>query len=409
MDASRIDVIDPLGYERRGVPHEQFAWLRAHDPVHWHHDPDPRVPGFWAVTTYDEVVHVSRHPELYSSYRRLSMFTEPNEDTIELYRLMMLFMDPPQHTYQRGYVNRGFTPRMIKKLEAHVRDICHQLIDDVSPRGEAEFVRDIAAPLPLYVICELLGAPVEDRDKIFTWSNALIGFDDPDFDTSFETSAAISAEILNYAHELAELRRAAPGDDIITRLLHPDDEGRELSRDEFAMFVLLLIMAGNETTRNATAGGMLAFFEHPDQWRRLLADPALIRTAADEVVRWVSPVNMFRRTATRDTELGGKRIGAGDKVVVFYPSANRDAAIFDAPDTFDVGRTPNPHIGFGGGGPHFCLGTHLARLELTIIFDVLRERMPDIEQAGDARRLRSNFIMGIKELPVRFTPSPRRG
>lgn len=409
MDASEIDIIDPLIYERGGVPHEQFAWLRAHDPVHWHYDPDEKVPGFWAVTTYDEVVQVSRHAELFSSHRRLSMFDEPAEDTIDLYRLMMLFMDPPQHTHQRGYVNRGFTPRMIKKLEGHVRDICHELIDEVSPRGTAEFVRDIAAPLPLYVICELLGAPVEDRDKIFDWSNQLIGFDDPDFETSFETAAAVSAEILNYAHELAELRRDRPGDDIITRLLHPDDEGRELNRDEFAMFVLLLIMAGNETTRNATAGGMLAFFEHPGQWARLLADPSVIGTTADEVVRWVSPVNLFRRTATQDTELGGKRLKEGDKVVVFYPSANRDATIFAAPDTFDIGRDPNPHIGFGGGGPHFCLGTHLARLELTVIFDVLRERMPDIARAGEVRRLRSNFIMGIKELPVRFTPSPRRG
>jgi cholest-4-en-3-one 26-monooxygenase len=409
MDTPEIDIIDPIIYENGGVPHGRFSWLRENDPVHWHYDPDEGVPGFWAVTTYDEVVQVSRHAELFSSYRRLSMFDEPAEDTIDLYRLMMLFMDPPEHSHQRSYVNRGFTPRMIKKLEGHVRDICHELIDEVSPRGEAEFVRDIAAPLPLYVICELIGAPVDDRDKIFDWSNELIGFDDPDYGTSFESAAAVSAEILNYANELAEMRRGRPGDDIITRLLHPDDEGRELSRDEFAMFILLLIMAGNETTRNATAGGMLAFFEHPDQWRRLRDDPSLISTTADEIVRWVSPVNLFRRTATQDTELGGKRIREGDKVVVFYASANRDAAVFDNPGVFDIGRDPNPHIGFGGGGPHFCLGTHLARLELNVIFEVLRERMPDIGQAGEVRRLRSNFIMGVKELPVRFTPSLRHG
>jgi cholest-4-en-3-one 26-monooxygenase len=409
MDTPEIDIIDPIIYETGGVPHDRFAWLREHDPVHWHDDPDENVPGFWAVTTYDEVVHVSRHPELFSSHRRLSMFAEPAEESIDLYRLMMLFMDPPQHTHQRSYVNRGFTPRMIKKLDGHIRDICHELLDEVSPRGEAEFVRDIAAPLPLYVICELIGAPVADRDKIFDWSNGLIGFDDPDYGASFESAAAVSGEILNYANELAGLRRDQPGDDIITKLLHPDEEGRELNRDEFAMFVLLLIMAGNETTRNATAGGMLAFFEHPEQWRRLRADPSLITTTADEIVRWVSPVNLFRRTATQDIKLGGKQISEGDKVVVFYPSANRDAAIFEAPFAFDIARDPNPHIGFGGGGPHFCLGTHLARLELTVIFDVLRERMPDIEQAGQVRRLRSNFIMGVKELPVRFTPSPKRG
>jgi cholest-4-en-3-one 26-monooxygenase len=402
-----IDIVTPELYETRGFPDEDFRRLRRESPVYWHEDPARNVPGFWAVTRYDDVVHVSRHPEVFSSHVRTSMFEEFTEEDISLYQLMMLFMDPPQHTRQRSFVNRGFTPRMIKQLEEHIRDVGHRLIDEVVTRGEACFVRDIAAPFPLYVICELIGAPVEDRQQIFDWSNALIGFDDPDFASSAEHARDVSALILDYAHELAAQRRRQPRDDIATSLLEPDAEGRRLGADEFAMFILLLIMAGNETTRNAASGGMLALFQHPEQWHRLIGNRGLLKTTADEIVRWVCPVNLFRRTALSDTELRGQRIAEGDKVVMFYSSANRDEDIFDAPYTFDVGRDPNPQIGFGGGGPHFCLGTHLARLELTVLFELLLDRMPDIRQAGEARRLRSNFINGIKEMPVRFTPSER--
>jgi cholest-4-en-3-one 26-monooxygenase len=399
-----IDLVDQDTYVRNGVPHDQFRWLREHEPVFSHPgNPERNWPAFWAVTRHEDVVHVSRNPELFSSHRRTVLFEEPTEDTLPMQRLMMLNQDPPEHTRRRSLVNKGFTPRTIGRLREHIRDICNGLLDDVGE--EADFVTDVAAPLPLYVICELLGAPPEDRDKIFRWSNLLIGFDDPDFRRTPEEGMDAASQLYAYANELAELRRKDPRDDIVTKLLQPDENGDELTVNEFDVFVLMLAVAGNETTRNAASGGMLAFFDHPDQWQRLCADPSLISTAVDEIVRWVSPVNLFRRTATRDTELRGRKIEEGDKVVVFYSSANRDAAVFDNPEVFDIGRDPNPHIGFGGGGPHFCLGAHLARLELSVLFETLSDRMPNIELTGNVRRLRSNFINGIKEMPVRFQPA----
>ncbi len=407
--APEINLIDQDTYQRGGAPHDQFAWLRQNDPVHWHADGgEPAWPGFWAVTRHADVGHISRHPEIFSSSRRLVLFGEVPEPEIEMQRLMMLNMDPPQHTRQRSFVNRGFTPRMIGRLAKHVREICDTLIDEVVSRGEADFVTDIAAPLPLQVICELVGAPAEDRDWIFELSNKLVGYDDPEFRHSPQEGMQAAAEIYAYADQLAARRRAQPADDIVTRLLQPDDAGEVLTPSEFDLFFLLLAVAGNETTRNAASGGMLTLFQHPAEWQRLLADRDLIPTAAEEIVRWVSPVNLFRRTAVCDTELGGQAVAEGDKVVVFYASANRDEAVFDDPQRFDIARDPNPHVGFGGGGPHFCLGRHLAALELRVLLAALAERMPDIELAGEVSRLRSNFLNGIKHMPVRFTPSAPR-
>ncbi|MFD0682951.1 cytochrome P450 [Actinomadura fibrosa] len=407
MTTPHIDLVDPGVYESGGIPHEQFAWLREHDPVHRHHgDPSRGNPPFWAVTRHEDVVRVSRHPEVFSSYERLALFDEPEEENLVLQRMMMLNQDPPDHSRKRSIVNRGFTPRAIGALEQHIREICRALVEDTLRRGdEADFVRDLAAPLPLYVICELLGAPPEDREKIFTWSNTLIGADDPEFQGGPEDGRQAAVELYAYANVLAESRRENPRDDIVTKLLQPDAGGEVLSGDEFELFVMLLSVAGNETTRNAASGGMLALLEHPGQWARLRADRSLVRTAADEIVRWVTPVNLFRRTAVRDVELGGRKIAAGDKVVVFYASANRDAAVFPDPGVFDVGRDPNPHLGFGGGGPHFCLGAHLARLELSVLFETLLDAMPNIELSGNVRRLRSSFINGIKEMPVRVRPA----
>ncbi len=403
--APAINLIDADVYQRGGPPHDQFAWLREHAPVYWHaYGGGGGWPGFWAVTRYEDVAYLSRHPEIFSSARRLVVFGEVPEPGAAMQRLMMLNMDPPQHTRQRAFVNRGFTPRMIGRLEEHITQVCHDLIGEVLKRGAADFVTDIAAPLPLQVICELVGAPLADRDRIYRLSNYLVGADDPEFQspTGQRLQHAAALEIYAYAGELADRRRREPADDIVTRLLQPNEAGEVLTDDEFDLFFRLLTVAGNETTRNAASGGMLAFFEHPDQWQRLIDDPALIPAAAEEIVRWVSPVNMFRRTATCETELGGQPIAEGDKVVVFYASANRDSDVFAAPQEFDAGRDPNPHVGFGGGGPHFCLGRHLAVLELRVLLRALAERMPDIRLDGEASRLRSNFINGIKHMPVRF-------
>jgi cholest-4-en-3-one 26-monooxygenase len=403
--APEINLIDPDIYQRGGPPHDQFAWLRQHAPVYWHQAGGrPEWPGFWAVTRHEDIAYISRHPELFSSARRLVVFNEMSDRGVDAQRMMMVNMDPPQHTRQRAFVNRGFTPRMIARLEEHIEAICQTLIDDVGRRGKADFVTDIAAPLPLQVICELVGAPLEDRDRIYELTNHLIGADDPEFQgpTGERLAHAAATEIYGYAQQVAERRRQRPADDIVTRLLQPDDTGQELTSHEFDMFFILLTVAGNETTRHAASGGLLAFFTHRDQWERLLADPGLIPAAAEEIVRWVSPANMLRRTATRDIELGGQKIAEGDKVVVFYSSGNRDAGVFDRPDEFDVSRDPNPHLAFGGGGPHFCLGRHLAALELRVLLRAVAARMPDIALDGEVDRLRSNLVNGIKHMPVRF-------
>ena len=285
--------------------------------------------------------------------------------------------------------------------------MCGSLIDEAARRGQADFAADIAAPLPMQVICELVGAPPEDRGRLFELSNRVIGIDDPELGGSPVDGAQATAEMLGYAGALAECRRQQPRDDIVTGLLRLDDAGEVLTTAEFEFFFVLLTLAGSETTRNAASGGMLAFFEHPDQWRRLVGDPALAASAAEEIVRWVSPVNLFRRTAIGDTELGVQKIAEGDKVVVFYASANRDEAVFAGPQEFDIGRDPNPHVGFGGGGPHFCLGRHLATLELRVLLQALAQRMPGISLDGQVSRLRSNFVNGIKHMPVRFAAADR--
>jgi cholest-4-en-3-one 26-monooxygenase len=326
----------------------------------------------------------------------------------------MIHMDDPAHARLRSIVSAGFTPRMIRRLEDHVQELAAAIVDGVAgkvvegpggPRGECDFVTDVAAELPLQVLAELLGVPLEDRWRLFDWSNRLIGFEDPEYGSPVDARMALN-ELFNYAYELAQDRRAAPRDDIVSALVTAEVEGQRLTDVEFNMFFFLLVIAGNETTRNAISGGMLALSEHPDQRAALLASlDARLPGAVEEILRWVTPVMQFRRTATRDVELGGKSISAGDKVVMYYSSANRDEAVFGpTAGVFDIARSPNPHVAFGFG-PHFCLGASLARVEMRALFGELLRRLPDIEVAGPVERLQSNFINGIKHLPVRFTPA----
>lgn len=385
-----------------GVPHDWFTRLRAAAPVWWQEEPNG--PGFWAVTTYDHCVTVNRDPSRFSSARRATFIWENDEAAIESMRLLMLNMDPPMHTRYRRLVNKGFTPRMVAQLEHKIHQTTDAIIDAVIEAGEADFVTQIAAELPLVVIADLLGVPQADRHQLFDWSNRFIGQEDPEYQLSEEIVTQSQMELYAYANQLFADKRRQPGDDLMSVLLQVELDGERLSELELDLFFLLLTVAGNETTRNLIAGGMQAFFEHPDQWQRLLADRSLLPSAVEEMLRFVSPVMNFRRQTTGPTELGGQAIEADQKVVFFHVSANRDERVFADPQRFDIGRTPNPHIAFGGGGPHFCLGANLARLEIRVMFEHLLDRLPDIEQAGPAQHLRSAFINGVKHLPVAFTP-----
>jgi cholest-4-en-3-one 26-monooxygenase len=406
VDGNDINLLDRDRFTE-GIPHDWFTWLRNNDPVHWHEEADGR--GFWAVTKHADVIACNRDAASFSSDAARGgvvsiedIDMDPNGTAAEGGRLMLM-MDPPDHTRYRKLVNRGFTPRMIGMLETHVRELTNGILDQALGKDESDFVVDIAAELPLEVIAELIGVPREERFKIFEWSNRMIGSEDPEYRVSDEETFNAQVEMFMYAQQLAEQRRATPGDDIITALLSAEVDGESLSDMDFNLFFLLLSVAGNETTRNAIAHGMNAFLEHPDQWELLANDPAAhLAGATEEVLRWASPVMFFRRNATRDVELRGKTIKAGDKITLWYISANRDEDVFDDPFRFDITRTPNPHIAFGGGGPHFCLGAQLARMEIQVLFEELVRRLDHVEALGPPDRLRSNFIGGIKHLPVRY-------
>ncbi len=399
--SNTVDLFDP-GVYAEGMPHDVFATLRRESPILRH--PEPDGPGYWALMKYEDIVAVSSDNTLFSSWAGGTNIPDMPEDAMAVIRTILINMDPPQHTKYRRLVSTGFTPKMIAALEPHVREITRGIIDRVAKRGTCDFVTEIAAELPLAVIAEMLGVPEADHAKMFDWSNRLIGFDDPEYHTSPEDGRIAAMEMFFYANQLAVERKASPKTDLVSILMAADVDGESLSEADFDGFFILLTVAGNETTRNLISGAMLALIEHPDQRQRLIDDLSLMPAAVEEFLRWVSPLIYFRRTATRDTVIGGQPIKAGDKVVMYYPSGNRDEAIFERGATFDVGRAVNPHMAFGGSGPHFCLGASLARLEIRIMFEELLTRLPDIELAAPVQRLRSNFINGIKHMPVRFTP-----
>ncbi len=409
-DIPGINITDLDAYRDSGVPHDQLRTIREQDPVYFHREDPGGGNGFWALTKPEDICFVSRNPQLFSSSRGGTTMEEYEPEDLSQFNILMLNMDPPQHAKYRKLVSKGFTPRIIRSMAKGIAEDVDEIINDVIEKGSCDFVRDIAAELPLVVIARLLGVPKDERDKLFDWSNRLIGFDDPEFQTSIEDARMASMEIWMYANSLAEAKLASPESadeqDIIRTLMNAEVDGEKLTEMEFDAFFLLLAVAGNETTRNAISGGIVAFFENPDQWQRLVDNPDLVDSAIEEILRWVTPVMYFRRTATQDVEIGGKLIREGEKVLMYYNAANRDDERFADAQKFDIARTENDHVTFGHG-EHFCLGASLARLEMKLLFAELIKRMPDIRLAGDIRRLRSNFINGYKEIPVEFTPGAK--
>jgi len=392
--------------DREGI----FAKLRAEAPVSFHEEaelppeiPYPQGPGFWALTRFDDVMRVSRDPDGFHSAPSVNIGDIPPE--IAEWLGSMINMDAPKHTKLRLIVNRGLTPRQVAKIEENVREQAREIVDNVvNLGGECDFVSEIAAALPLQIICDMLGIPRTETKRIFELTNTILGVGDPEYASSLEDLMAAGMELFQYGLDLAQDRLDNPRDDITTTLMQAeieDENGRhKLTTSELGSFFLLLVAAGNETTRNAISHGMLALTQHPDQRALWTADPdAVSNTAVEEIVRWATPVIHFRRLATRDAVVGGQEIKAGEKVVMFYNSANRDERAFPDPYKFDVLRTPNEHAGFGAGGPHFCLGANLARREIKLMFEELFRRLPDIEITGEPDMLQSAFIHGIKRMP----------
>jgi cytochrome P450 len=401
------------GEEREGA----FALLRRDARMSFHEEfvpppeiPLPRGPGYWAVVRHADVVAASRRSDLFCSGRGTNIPDLPAE--LNEFFGSMINMDDPRHGRLRRIVSRGFTPRALSRLQGDVERRATALIDAVIDKGECDFVTEIAAPLPLGIICDMMGIPDSQMRFVFEHTNTILGLGDPEYVAPGANpllaalgSGRALAELMN---DLAKERRRSPKDDLTSQLLDAEIEGESLGDQELASFFILLVAAGNETTRNAISHGMKALSDHPDERRKWAADfEAVAPTAVEEIVRWATPVIHFRRTTTQDTELGGQKLRAGEKVVLWYNSANRDEDVFPEPHRFDVTRSPNEHVGFGGPGAHHCLGANLARREITVVFRELLRRLPDLEITGPPEMLRSNFIHGIKRMPCAFTPGGR--
>ena len=429
-----VDLFDPSTY-RDGVPYGLIADMRAEAPVHWVHEPAvlgwDEGPGYWAVLTHELVNVVLRDPERFSSHIGATQIRDPiSDDMLGFVQRMMLNQDPPQHGRLRRLLNRSFTPRAITSLETWIEEQAVTIVDRVEGLGRADFAKDVAAELPLLTLAEIMGVPESDRMLLFDWSNRVIGYQDEEYagSDSFDPATASDmakrsrelrdaiepgpdgrmpdprsreglADMYAYANDLAAYKRANPGDDIVSILLATEDEEGGITNIEFETMFFLFAVAGNETLRNGIPGGLLALLENRGEYDRLIADPSLLGSAIEEMLRFAPPVVHFRRTATRDTELGGRTIRAGEKVVVYHVAANRDPAVFEDPDRFNISRTPNDHVTFGAG-PHFCLGSHLARRQMSAMFGQVLRRLPDIQLAGPPERLVSNFQSGPKHLPV---------
>ncbi len=381
-----------------------FHALRTKSPITFFEEaelpPFPKGPGYYALTRFDDIWHVSRNPALFCSGNGSNIGDLPTE--INEFFGSMINMDDPKHYRLRSIVSKGFTPKEISRVEDYVKTVAAQLVDDLLerfPNGQCDFVQEVAAPLPLRIICEMMGIPAEDEKQIFAWTNTILGAGDPEYGGTFEKLMQDSLEMFQYAQTLGEDRLAHPREDLTSALMHAEVDGDRLSPQEFGSFFILLVVAGNETTRNAISHGMRLLTQHPDQRDLWFADfDRHTRGAVEEIVRYSTPVIHFRRTVTADTEVGGRQLHAGDKVVMFYCSANRDDSAFPDPHRFDIARDTTKQVGFGAGGPHFCLGANLARREIGVMFDEIRRRLPNLQITGEPEYLQSAFINGIKHM-----------
>ncbi len=399
-----FDFLDAtLNLER--LPVEELAELRASEPVHWVDVPGGTGgfgdKGYWLVTKHADVKEVSKRSDIFGSSPDGAIPTWPQDmtrDAIDLQKAVLLNMDAPQHTRLRKIISRGFTPRAIGRLEDELRARAQKIAETAAAEGSGDFVEQVSCELPLQAIAELLGVPQDDRDKLFRWSNEMTAGEDPEY--ADVDPAMSSFELIQYAMKMAEERAKNPTEDIVTKLIEADIDGEKLSDDEFGFFVVMLAVAGNETTRNSITHGMIAFSQHPQQWE--LYKKERPSTAADEIIRWATPVSAFQRTALEDTELAGVKIKKGERVVMSYRSANFDAEVFENPHDFDIMRDPNPHVGFGGTGAHYCIGANLARMTINLIFNAVADKMPDLKPISEPERLMSGWLNGIKHWQVDY-------
>ena len=406
---SDIDLSDPeFWLQDRSFREGAFKTLRDESPFQFFDErviedaPFPPGPGYRAITRHDDIWHISRNPQLFCSGKGSNIGDLPVE--MNEFFGSMINMDDPKHFRLRNIVSRGFTPKEITRVERQVIERAEKLVNDLFerfPNGECDFVEEVAAPLPLAIICDMMGIPEEDHKQIFHWTNVILGVGDPEFVGSYEDLMRVALEMFTYAQNLGQSRVDSPQDDVTSAMMNAVVDGERLTAQEFGSFFILLVVAGNETTRNAISHGMKLLTDHPDQ-RKIWFDDfeTHTRTAVEEIVRYATPVIHFRRTVTEDTELSGQKLNAGDKVVMFYASGNRDERAFDNPYKFDITRTVTPaQVGFGAGGPHFCLGANLARREIAVMFDEIRRRMPNLRITGEPAYLQSSFINGIKRMP----------
>jgi len=398
-----FDFTDPDVIEG-GIPVAEFAELRRTAPVWWNEQaPGSTIfddDGYWVISKHADIKAISRDSEVWSTNLKGAVMRLPDgvtADQLELTKALLINHDPPEHTRLRKIISKLFTPRAVAGLEDKLATAAHDIVAEAAAKGSGNFVDDVAMKLPLLAIADLIGVPEADREKLFHWTNLIMNTDDPDFDCD---PAVANAELMGYAYTMAEERRRCPADDIVTRLVQADVDGEALGEAEFAFFVILLAVAGNETTRNAMTHGINAFIENPRQWEIYKAQRP--ESAADEIVRWSTPVHCFQRTAKTDVQIGGVTIGEGQRAGLFYSSANFDEDVFDHPFEFDITRNPNPHLGFGGQGTHYCIGANLARMEIRLIFDEIATQMPDITKLGEPQRLRSGWINGIKDLQLSY-------